>query len=113
MYDVIAGVRQRIADHQAILYLLCKPDSFVKFERDPQLLNAIESGDIDFVRKWFKTDLDSLSLSELRDLARREGVRPVYGKSRAVLILEIMEKRCERDTSIRKEQLLDSRPQNQ
>ena len=92
MYDLIAQVRNKISDYQAILYLLTKPDSLVKFNRDPQLAAAVLSGDIDYVRRWFKTDLDSLSLAELRNLARKKGVRPVYGKSRANLILEILSK---------------------
>lgn len=96
MYHTIAVVRNKISDYQAILYLLTKPDSYMKFERDPQLMEAIVSGDIEYVRNWFKTDLDSLSLAELRDLAQREGVRPVYGKSKATLIMEIMDQRQRR-----------------
>ena len=101
MYSTIAEVRNRISNHQAILYLLTKPDSYLKFSRDPQLLEAIEKGDIDFVRDWFRTDLDSLTLNELRNLAQRSGVKPVYGKSKAQLILEVMDARNRRDTTSR------------
>lgn len=93
MQSIIAEVRNKISNYQAILYILSKSDSPAKFNRDPQLLAAISSGDIEFVRRWFKSDLDSLSLPELRDLARREGVRPVYGKSRSTLICDIMDRR--------------------
>lgn len=89
MYDIVAEVRNKMSNYQAILYLLLKPDSSMKFNRDPQLLEAIANGDIDFVRNWFRSDLDSLTLNELRDLAQRSGVRPVYGKSKAQLIMEI------------------------
>lgn len=89
---VLIQVRRRIADHQAILYILRKPENQRKFNPDPQLLKAIESGDTSFVRNWFRGDLDSLSLSELRDAAKRCGVVPVFGKTKSELILAILEK---------------------
>jgi hypothetical protein len=93
MVNTIVSVRKKISDLQAILYTLSKPESQMKFKRDPQLLTAIERGDVGFVRKWFRTDLDSYNLKELRDLASRVGIYPVYGKTRGQLILLIKDKR--------------------
>lgn len=86
MIDIINAVRERISTHQAILYLLSKPLNQEKFRRDPNLLRAIEEGNLETVKKWFKDDLDSKRLPELRDLAGRMGIYPVYGKSRDQLV---------------------------
>lgn len=55
-------------------------------------MKAIESGNVEEVKNWFKSDLDSMRLPELRNLAARMGIYPVYGKSRDQLVALIKDK---------------------
>lgn len=92
MIAIIKQVREKISAYQSILYLLSKPSNQEKYRDCPEVVTAILDGDVEAVKRWFKDDLDSKRLPELRNLAARMGIYPVYGKTRNELLILIHEK---------------------
>lgn len=86
---LVSEVRERMSAYQRILYILAKPGNAQRFSCDPQLIEWIRVGDVDKVRWWFDGEFRELTLSQLRDAAQREGVYPIFGKSRSQLLLDI------------------------
>lgn len=86
---LVSEVRDSMSAYQRILYILSKPENAQRFSCDPQLIEWIQAGDVDKVRWWFDGEFKSLTLAQLRDAAQREGVYPIFGKSRSQLLLDI------------------------
>lgn len=97
-------VREKIKAFRRIEYILSKPEHAMIIP-DQGCKDAIIRGDAEFVASWYRqrlmNDLDSLSLKDLRDRAAILRVNPIWGLSKAQLIIRIMEK--QRDSESVKE----------
>jgi len=86
-------VEQKLYHYRRIKYLLCKPE-FAGIEVP---LELIEKGDSDGIEKYLKErlGLESFTIAELREKAAVLRVSPIFGLSKAELILKIREKQRE------------------
>lgn len=93
MTDPLTIVQDKIRCYRKIEYLLKK---YSQITPDPRCLEFIVNGDANSVSDWFKrkllSDLDSLTLSDLREKAAILRVTPVWGLNKQTLILRILEK---------------------